>query len=205
MFKVFILLLCSVMLNICYSQEKIQNNSLNDPSINELYIGIDNQVSVENPKITVIEYTGKTFMKSNGEFKVQAFQIGNVTLNFKEGEKTVFSKEFHIKRVDDPILSVSHIDKKSVSLDELAKDFELKIDFPKDCNVKPMFEIVSARVAVSNGKDVYDYPVLGSKLKNKEATFMSIPNINIVLIDQVVIKFSDGTTRKIPGRAYQII
>jgi hypothetical protein len=67
-----------------------------------------------------------------------------------------------------------------------------------------MFEIVSARVAVSDGKDVYDYPVVGSKLKNKEAT-LSIPNINIVLIEQVVIRSQDGTTRTIPGRAYHIL
>lgn len=177
---------------------------MTDPSINELYIGIDNQISVDNPKITAIECAGKTYMKANGEFKVQAFQIGNATLNFKEGKKTAFSKEYRMKQVGDPILSVSHIDKKTVSLEELAKDFELKIDFPKDCNLKPMFEIVSARVAVSNGKDVYDYPVIGSKLKNKEATF-SIPNINIVLIEQVVIRSQDGTTRKIPGRAYHIL
>lgn len=143
-------------------------------------------------------------MKSNGEFNVQAFQIGNATLNFKEGEKTAFSKEFRIKRVVDPILSVSHIDKKMVSLDELSKDFELKLDFPKDCNIKSMFEIVSARVTISNGKDAYDYPVIGSKLKNKEAT-LSIPNINIVLIEQVAIRSKDVTTRKIPGRAYHIL
>jgi hypothetical protein len=204
MFRVIILLLSSAVLNICHSQDKIQNKSLTDPSINELYIGIDNQISVDNPKITAIEYAGKTYMKTNGDFKVKAFKTGNATLNFKEGKKIAFSKEYRIKQVGDPILSVSHIDKKTVSLEELVKDFELKIDFPSDCNLKPMFEIVSARVAVSNGKDVYDYPVIGSKLKNKEAT-LNIPNINIVLIEQVVIRSQDGTTRTIPGRAYHIL
>lgn len=190
------------------AQTETQCLNLKNPSKVDLYIGIVNKLKVMDPLITNIRYESQ-IIKSTKEdpsiYLLNVSQVGKLNVEFWNDNGLAFFKEFHVKRVPDPIITLANINESSISLQEILHHPYLTIPLNQEFDGQ-MFEIVSATLIILGNKtEISEIPLSNFELNSDtKSMIQNLPKDATITIENVLIKGPDGTTRNIPGRSYKI-
>ena len=190
------------------AQTETQCLTLKNPSKVDLYIGIVNKLKVMDPLITNIRYESQ-IIKSTKEdpsiYLLNVSQVGKLNIEFWNDNGMAFFKEFHVRRVPEPIITLANNDKSSISIQEILDHPYLTIPLNQEFDGQ-MFEIMSAKIIIiDNNTETSEIPLSNLELNaDTKSLIQNLPKDATIIIENVLIKGPDGTTRKIPGRSYKI-
>lgn len=143
--------------SIASAQVKIQNVSLFNPTLNILYVGIDNKLKITGLKDvsrTMITVNNKSFYPSKSNiFLLGMSTKGKSVLRAYDRNKIIFKKEFLIDIIPEPKISLAGFSNTSLSIPQILKYNYLKSELP-NCKLKINFPIVSFNmIIISKNQD----------------------------------------------------
>jgi gliding motility-associated protein GldM len=174
-------------------------------TMNVLYIGIDNPISIavpgiNNDKIKVSINNG-TITGSNGKYIVKVDKVVEtiieVTAEIKPGEiSKAGSRIFRVKRIPDVIRCIGNYCTTTVNLtkDELLTDptINVSMNLPFD----PKIEVVSFTATFSFKGELKSFSISGNKFNREIIDYVKQLKLpDKLYIEDIKVKIFDGTTR----------
>lgn len=194
--------------HFCFAQSK-SSASISVTSKDLLYVGIENPVTITTQGITedkiTVSISEGTITGGNGKYIAVVSQNSTVTIDVSSEGKKIGFKEFTVKTIPDPVIYVSGKTSEGViTKEELMKleAIDYKID-NIDADVK--FWILSFDLTINmrdkEGKsELVTEPSGSKKLTDKQKEYLSqAKSGNKIYFENIKVKGSDGSIRKLPG------
>lgn len=204
-------LLAVIQFQVVYSQSppmEIKSLSLTDPSKPYLYIGIENKLKITNEQITSIKFEDqeiKSDRNSPGIFTINVARPGSIKLYFYRQDFLVFHLPYEVKRVPDPVFSLSGISKDTISIKSIVSVPSIEYQLP-NCYLRMDFEINTAQFSIY---DPYGIEIYKENMTSKFLSKSALASVNSmspgsrIALRNLIVK-SLGMNRRLPDLFYVI-
>lgn len=181
--------------------------------MNVFYVGVDNPVSLAVPGMSAdvisAEITNGELIKSGTDYIVRPKQAGKkceitVYATKNKQKKKLQTKEFRVKEVPDPVAKVAGFKEGSIKRNVLTAAGGISVemenfDFEMKFTVQSfnMFTVVDGYVQDASSKSA---SFSAEQLK----LIRNLKRNQLLIIEQIVVKGPDGTTRKLSSLSFKI-
>jgi hypothetical protein len=197
------------------SQIDLRNKSLIQSELNEIYVGVENEIqiigipndsnlSLKSKYCKIYEYKGKEPFNI-----IRPEKIGFDTLKLYQNGQLLFEKEFEIKYDNfNVIAQLSNIKDTAASIEDITKNPKINVVIP-NCNYDHRMHVIYFELILLNEKG--DTLSQSSQLGKNELSIRQIKKIkklkpeNKIIIHDIKVTGNGGSTRTLKDIRLKII
>jgi hypothetical protein len=195
------LILIVINVTVC-AQISIQNISLTNPSLNILYVGVDNIIDVKgldtNNTYTIVSATGKVANWANN-YVVRHTLATTDTLRLYQSNKLVVEKTFDIHKIGNAITRLGNVTDTSTTVQRILSNTKIYILLP-NCFYKHFFSIRSFDIILvqKKGAQLFEEEIQGDQLTVKAINSISkLKSGDKIILTKIVAVCPDCNLRRL--------
>lgn len=181
--------------------------------MNVFYLGVDNPVSLAAPglppDLIEPEISNGELVKTAGGYIVRPKVAGKkceISVYAKKNgqRRKLQTQEFRVKEVPDPVIKVAGLKGGNIKKNLLAAAGGIAVELEKfDFDMK--FQIQGFNILTVVDGYAQEFSSKGASFNNEQLKLIkNLRKNQILIIDQVIVKGPDGTTRKLPSVTFKI-